>query len=301
MSKLDPEEQRRLTAEKTRAATVSVGFNFASTIFKFLAAAVTGSVSLLSEAVHSATDIVASLIALISVRAAAAPPDEEHPFGHGKIESLTGFGEAVMLFVIVAYIVFQAIQRLVTPAAFERTRLEFGLYIIAAAAAVGFVVSQYVRGVGRRTNSMALISNGQHLSVDLVTTLGVFVGLLITRITGWSHADPVVALLMAAWIGFGAWRLVTNAFQELIDSRLPESEIARIRTTLDSEPRILSYHRLRTRRSGSVRNIDLHIVVPREWSVVQAHELADGMEKKLRQELMPAEVVIHVDPFDPDR
>jgi len=292
-----PDQQRM----KGRAASLSVGYNLSVTVLKFFAAVITGSVSLLSEAIHSATDIVSSVVALISVRAAALPPDDEHPFGHGKIESLTGFAEGILLFVVVVYIDVEAVQRLIAHERLPKGNLPFGLLVMGISAFGSLVVSRYVLATARRTESTALFSNGQHLGVDFLTSAGVFAGLLVTKLTGWPAADPLIAIVLAFWIAFGAWKLVRRAFDELIDIRLPQSELDLISELLNNEPRVLSHHRLRTRRSGIVRNIDLHIVVPREWSVVQAHELADDLEKTIRHRLSPAEVVIHVDPFDPGK
>lgn len=286
---------------KRLGASVSVAFNILSTLFKFIAAAVTGSVGLFSEAVHSATDLISSLIALISVRVAAAPPDEEHPFGHGKIESLTGFGEAIMIFVIVVYILVEAVQRLLSKHVLAVGTLTFGLAVMGLSAVGSLAVSVYIRSIATKTGSTALHVNSQHLRIDFITSLGVFAGLAITKITGWSYADPVVAIILAIWIAIGAVQLCLRAFNELIDIRLPGVEIAQIEQMIADEKQVLSYHRLRTRRSGSVRNIDFHIVVPSEWSVVQAHNLADDLEKKIRAALAPADVVIHVDPYDPER
>jgi len=281
---------------KQRAAIVSVAYNVTLTIVKVVAAALTGSVSLLSEAVHSATDVVASTIALISVRAAAAPPDEDHPWGHGKIESLAGFGESILLLGIVGYIVVESVQRL-----FGRTQvanLEIGLAVIAASALSSFFVARYVQGVGERTESLALRSNGQHLMVDFWTSIGVLAALVVTQVTGWTQADPIFALLYAAFIAYGAWGMVREAYDQLIDRVLPEDEMKRIDTILCESPGVISYHRLRARHSGSVHYIDLHVVVPCEWTLIQAHDLADNLEKRIESELAPAQVVIHVDPFD---
>jgi cation diffusion facilitator family transporter len=282
--------------EKSRAALVSVAFNILSTIVKFLAAALTGSMGLLSEAIHSATDIFSSSVAFFSVRAAAAPPDEEHPFGHGKIESLAGFGEAVMLFGMVAFIVFESVRRLIEGASVER--LDFGIAVMAASAVGAFAVARYVAAVGKRSHSLALLSNAQHLTVDWVTSVGVLMGLALTKLTGWASADPVVALVLAGWMSVGAWKLSRKAFHELIDVTLPHEDVHKIYGILDAEPEILGYHRLRTRRSGMMRLVDLHIVVPNEWSVIQAHELADRVEKEIESKLAPAQAVIHVDPYD---
>lgn len=262
---------------------------------------ITGSVSLLSEAVHSATDLVSSALAFVSVRVAAVPPDEEHPFGHGKIESLTGFGEAIMIFLIVIYIVMEAAQRLVSGHILATAPLNFGLIIMGASALGSLGVSIYIRSVAKRTSSTALYVNSQHLRIDFITSLGVFAGLAITKITQWPYADPLLAILLAVWMCMGAIQLCLRAFHELIDVRLPPGEIERIKRLIEEYGDVISYHRLRTRRSGSVRNIDFHIVVPSEWSVVQAHALADALEKRIRTELQPADVVIHVDPYDPIR
>lgn len=291
-------EDRLTSRAKIRAALTSLGFNLLVTAFKLLAAAVTGSVSLLSDAVHSATDIVASSLAVVSVRVSAAPPDEEHPFGHGKIESLTGFAEAIMIVLIVIYIVYEAFGRLLTRHQLPQEKLGFGMIVIGACAAGSLLVSLVIGGIAKRTTSTALLVNAGHLRTDFITSLGVFAGLAITRITGWEAADPVVAILLAGWIAFGAYGLCAHAFHELIDVRLSEMEIQDVKAILNSEKRLISYHRLRTRRSGSVSNVDLHIVVPSDWSVVQAHALADDLERRIRERLKPAEVVIHVDPYD---
>ncbi len=281
---------------KRRAAVASLGFNLLSTIFKLVAAVLTGSVALLSEAVHSTTDVVASSIAYVSVRAAAAPPDEEHPYGHGKIESLAGFGESILLLLIVVYIVVEAIQKLLSGAKVER--LDLGMAVMAASAVGSFAVGIYVSRVAKRTKSLALLSNGQHLHVDAVTSLGVLIALAITHFSGWKPADAVVAILLAMWIGYSAWKLSREAFHQLIDRRLPESDLAQIDQILRAESNLISYHRLRSRLSGNVSYVDVHIVVPNDWSVTAAHDLADCLEKEIEAALEPAQVTVHVDPYD---
>jgi cation diffusion facilitator family transporter len=288
----DPESE----ALNRRAATLSVAYNVALTVIKLAAALFTGSVSLLSEAVHSATDIVASFIAFLSVRAASVPPDDEHPYGHGKIESLAGLSESVLLLVIVVYIVVEAIQRLIHGG--EVGHLELGLGVMVFSSITSFIAGRYVGKVADRTGSLALRSNGQHLMVDFWTSVGVLLALGITRVTGWQQADSVFAIVLALWIAFGAIRISYDAVNELIDRRLPEEEEAKVRAILDESKGCLSYHRLRTRHSGQFHYIDVHIVVPNEWSLTHAHDLAEEIEKKIQREVPPAHVVIHVDPFD---
>jgi cation diffusion facilitator family transporter len=292
----DTRVAHEIQVEKRRAAAASLAFNVLSTAFKLVAAILTGSVALLSEAVHSMTDVVASAIAFVSVKVAAAPPDEEHPYGHGKVESLAGFGESILLLLIVIYIVFQSVQRLVTGA--EIQRLDFGMVVMAASAVGALVVGIYVSRVGKKTASLAMQSNGQHLRVDAITSAGVLVSLAITSITGWRQADAVTAIILAIWIGFNSWLLAKQAFDQLIDRRLPADEVRKIRQIVAGHQGIIGCHRLRSRLAGNVRYIDMHVVVPNELTVVEAHELADHLEKQIATELSPAQVVIHVDPYD---
>lgn len=256
----------------------------------------TGSVSLLSEAIHSATDIISSGIALVGVRVAAVPPDEEHPYGHGKVESLAGFGEAILLLLIVCYVLFESVQRLIKGS--EVQNLDVGVWIMAFSAVSSFLVGRHVKAIADRTGSLALQGNSQHLMVDCVTSICVLAALLVTRIWGWQQADPVFALILAIWMAAGAWKICREAVHQLIDRRLTDSEMAVIKDLVAKQEGILDCHRLRTRLSGDTRYVDMHVVVPADWSLVQAHDVADDLEKKIANALAPAVVVIHVDPFD---
>ncbi|MCB8932283.1 MAG: cation diffusion facilitator family transporter [Fimbriimonadaceae bacterium] len=284
---------------KRRASIVSLAFNLVFSVAKFAVAMATGSVSVLSEAVHSSTDVLAAGIAAYGVRASSVPPDEDHPYGHGKIEALGGFGESILLFLAVGYIVVEAIHRLRVPAPVENLDLALGLIALSTVGAS--LVGAYVLRVARRTESLALLGNGQHLLVDAVTSGGVLVGLALTRMTGASWADPAVALVLAVWMLGGAWKLARESTQQLIDQRLPLSELELIESIVVEEQAVLGHHRLRTRRSGDVRFVDMHIVVPREWELVRAHEAADRIERRIEEQLSPAHVVVHVDPYDPEK
>lgn len=289
---LAPDAER----ERRSASTLSIVFNAVSTVLKLVVAVATGSVGVLSEAIHSTTDVAASLLAAYGVRAAAVPPDEGHPYGHGKIEALGSLGEALLLFAAVLYVVWESVHRLVSPTAIQH--LDWGILLMAGSALGAGAVARRVLSAARSTGSLALEGNGQHLLADCVTSAGVLVGLAIMRFTGWLWADSVVALGMAAWMAWSALRLARTATNELVDQRLPDHEIATIRAIVAEEPDASNLHRLRTRRSGHVRFIDMHLEVPREWSVLQAHDLADRLEQRLEHGLAPAHVVIHVDPQD---
>ncbi|RYG48352.1 cation transporter [bacterium] len=282
---------------KARAARLSLCYNIGATTLKVIAAAVTGSVSMFGEAAHSAIDIVASLFAVVSVRAASIPPDEEHPYGHGKIESLAGFGESLLLLATCAFIAFQAVTHLFRPV--PSTSLDLGIWIMAISAVTSFIVGRSVAKVGNETGSLALQSNGQHLFVDCWTSVGVLAALVVTRLTGWTQADPIFALALAAWMAWGSWGLFKTATNELIDHRVHDEDLLLVRNILDSESELCGYHKLRTRHSGSTHYIDVHIEVPNDWSLVRAHDLADRVEKRIHEELAPAVATIHVDPAQP--
>jgi len=290
------EQAAQAHREKRRAAALSIGFNILQTLLKIGAAILTRSVSVFSEAAHSGIDVLASLMAYVGVHVSSAPPDEDHPYGHGKVESLTGFGESILLFCTVIYICYTAVSRLFHKPPIENISL--GLAVMAFSAAGCLAISRYMLSVAKRTHSIALKSNGQHLTADFVTSVGVLVSLGLTHLTGLLWIDSLMAILIAAWMAHGAWHLMKEAFDHLIDRRLPLEELDQIEAILHSHPDVLGHHRLRTRLSGNMRYIDMHIVVPNEWSVVQAHSVADELEKEISHKLVPAQVVIHVDPFD---
>jgi cation diffusion facilitator family transporter len=286
-------------AAKRRAAITSLVTNCTLTCFKLAAAAVTGSVGLFSEAAHSATDVVASALAVASVRAASVPADEEHNYGHGKIESLGGFAESILMGAIVVYIVFESVPRLMTPRPLGHTSM--ALLVMTGSAIASLVVGTYVRRVGERTESLALKTNGRHLSIDFWTSTGVLAALALYRFGHWQQADPVIALLLGGWIGRNAFQMGREAFQQLIDRRVSDEDLELIHDALQRDDRILSYHKLRTRHSGSFHYIEVHVVVPRDQSLLQAHDIADTLEHRIESFLPPAQVVVHVDPYDPSK
>ncbi len=282
---------------RNRAASLSLVCNIGLTVLKLIAALLTGSVSLLSDAVHSATDIVTSGISFVSVRVAMAPPDETHPYGHGKVETLAGLSEAILLLCVVVYLGYESVRRLIHPEPVQQVPV--GIAVMSASAAISFAVGRYVTRAGEQTSSDSLKTNGQHFMVDCWTSIGVLAALVINHFTHWPQTDGAVGLLLSMWLGYGAWKFALTATNELIDHRIDDDELENIKSILTADDQLLSYHKLRTRHSGAWHYVDVHVVVPREWSVVQAHDLADRLEKQICVRLQPCQVVIHVDPYDP--
>jgi cation diffusion facilitator family transporter len=282
---------------KTLAAAISIGTNVALTSLKLAAAVITGSVSLLSESVHSLVDMLASIVVMFSVRAAAAPPDEEHPYGHAKIESITGLGEGLLLAVLGCGIVYDAARHLASKANLREPMV--GIVVLFIAGLASRAAGTWVTHAGKRYSSPALVANGTHLLSDFWTSVSVLASLILVKVTGLDWIDPVVAFGLAAFLIVAGFKSASGAFQQLIDRRLPDEDLVTIRSLVSNAEGVISMHRLRTRLSGEVRYIDFHVVVPATWSVVQAHDLVDWIEDRLEEKLAPTVIVIHVDPFDP--
>lgn len=281
---------------KQRAALLSVGSNSLLIVFKLVVGSLSGSISILSEAIHSANDLLAAIIAWWSVRLSDRPPDDEHPYGHGKIESISGAFEAGLIIVAAIWIIFEAIQRLLHPAGIEH--LWLGILVMMISGVMNIIVSRHLYEVAEREDSLALKADAAHLSADVYTSFGVAAGLFVVWLTGWHWVDPLAAIVVALFIVRIGWTLIRGAASHLMDERLPQNEIEEIHHILNEEQRILSWHELRTRKAGSQRHVDVHIAVAASMTFVDAHNVADDLERQIATRLNPAHVVIHVDPAD---
>ncbi len=286
-------------SRKRLAATISVVSNSTLVVLKLLVGFLTGSVSVLAEAIHSANDLIASVIALVSIRIAERPPDREHPYGHGKAEGISAAVEAVLIAGAGLWIVVEAVQKILKRQTVEY--LGWGAGVMVVSVVLNTLVSRYLFRVAREEDSPALEADAHHLATDVYTSLGVAGGLGLVWLTGWHIVDPVVAIAVALLIMRIGYSLTLKSLHHLMDARLPTTEIARIEDILNGETRIHSWHNLRTRKSGNVRHIDLHIVFRNDATLLEAHEVADALEKRIAEELAPAHVVIHVDPYDPEK
>lgn len=252
---------------------------------------ISGSVGIVAEAIHSAIDLVAAIIAWASVRIADRPPDEDHPFGHGKAESISGAVEAALIVVAAVWIVYEAVHKLFSGGAVDH--LPWAIGVMAVSALINTLVSRYLLKVAKEEDSLALEADGQHLATDVYTSLGVALGLSLVWLTGWLWLDAATALAVALWIGFIGWRLVRKATDQLMDAGLPKEDLQRITAILNDCPRIISWHKLRTRKAGSRRHIILHTVFPPDIKLIDAHQVADDLEKRIENAMAPACVVIH--------
>lgn len=284
-----------MLSTKSGAAGFSISSNSLLIILKIVTGLLTGSVSILAEAIHSLLDLVAAVIAFFGVRVSDRPADEQHPFGHGKAENISGFVEAGLIFVAAGIIIYEAVKRLIAGVTVEL--LELGIGVMAVSVVVNILVSRHLLKVSRATDSIALEADARHLTTDVWTSAGVLVGLVFVRLTGLVILDPIIALIVALFILKAAYDISRKSFRGLMDVSLPESEEAEIKSCImEHYSQLVSFHKLRTRKAGSWRYIDLHLVMPKNASVEEAHLMCDHLEQDIESRLRCTTITIHVEP-----
>lgn len=282
------------------AAAVSLLAIIGLVALKVTVGLIIGSISVLSDALDSAMDLLGALFAWLAVSFAARPADRDHPYGHGKIESVSGIVEAGLIIVAAGFITFEAIRRL--GGDYEVTNVGLGIAATAISLAVNVAVGLHLRRVARRTVSPALEAAAQHRISDILTSLGVLIGLVLLWVTPWAFLDSAAALGVAAVITWTGRNLFLRAYHDLIDTRLSNEEEDAIRGVLGEHAgAFISYSDLRTRRSGRSRLVDLNVIVPRVESVARAHDLVDMIEAGIHEALPGSIVTIHVDPCEGPR
>ncbi|MBR7194381.1 cation transporter [Gordonia sp. SCSIO 19800] len=267
---------------------------------KLIAWRVTGSVGLLSDALESTVNLVAAIGAFVALRVAAKPPDRSHNFGHTKAEYLSAVFEGVMIVVAAVVIVATAVDRLLHPE--ELDEVGMGLAISVGATVVNAVVGWVLVRAGRRHRSLTLEADGKHLMTDVWTTAGVVVGVFLVAVTGWLPLDPLIAIAVAANILVVGGRLVWRSGAGLMDSALPDDLRAAIDAVLARHRADrIDFHDVRTREAGHERFVQLHMLVPGDWSVQRAHDLAETIEDELRAAVDDLTVTLHVEPINDPR
>lgn len=282
---------------KTRAAALSIASNSILIVLKIAAGAITGSVAILTEAMHSSVDLIASVVAFVSVRTADKPADVDHPYGHDKFENLAAAIEALLILVGAGVIVFESVRRLSSGDA-EVQDLGIGIAVIAFSVLANVLVSTYLARRARETDSPALEGDAAHLRTDAATSAAVLVGLVVVQVTGWAWLDPVIALAVAAAIVYAGINLLLRASRVLVDEALPPEELDAVRTAIEElGPRgVCGYHKLRARRAGSRRYVDLHVQFVGGTTLEEAHETAHQLQDAIRDRLRGADVLIHLEP-----
>lgn len=284
----------------SRWALVSIAAAVATIALKTAAWWLTGSVGLLSDAAESVVNLVAAAGAFIALRIAARPSDDDHNFGHSKSEYFSAVVEGAMIVVAAGFICYSAVERLVNPRELESVGI--GLGISVAASVINGLVAWKLMSVGRAHRSAALEADGRHLLTDVWTTGGVIVGVALVAVTGWARLDALVAIAVAINIIVVGWRLVRDSTMGLMDTVIPERDRSAVDAVLEGfRSDGVDFHDVRTREAGHLRFVQLHMLVPGDWTVRRGHDLAEAVEKALRDAVDDLRCSIHIEPIDDPR
>ncbi len=288
----------RLTGQaRLRALRVPLATNALLVAAKVVVWLASGSVSVLSEAVHSAVDMLVTGLQLVSVRVAARPADEDHAYGHGKFENLGAAAEAVFILAAAGIVIGQVVARLHAPAPLRPAGLDAGIVVMALSAVVNAVVSRGLARTARAENSPALMAEAAQLGADVWTAAGVAAGLIAVRLSGIALIDPLISAMIAGLIVKSAYDVTVRAFVDLTDRALPREQEDLIRSIIESHRDIFTgYHKLRTRRSGAGEFIDFHLQMAGDVPLARAHDLSDIIVADIKRALPRAHVLIHLEP-----
>lgn len=280
---------------KQRTAYLSIISNSALVLMKLFIGLYIGAVSLISEALHSGVDLLAALIAWLAVRKSVQPPDVEHDYGHGKFENLSAAVEALLIVAAAAAIVHEAVMGLMAGGEVPEN-LGYGVVIMLFSIIINLAVSQRLLTVAKLTHSQALEADGLHLRADIWTSVGVLIGLFAMEVTGWAAMDAIIAIFVAGIIFREGWHMIRASALELTDASLSEEDEERIGRILKSAPEVRGYHCLRTRRSGSYRLLDVHLLFDGNMHLAHVHAVCDELEGRIRKAFGGFDIVIHPEP-----
>jgi cation diffusion facilitator family transporter len=280
--------------KKINIARLSVLSNMFLIVIKLIVGIISGSVSILSEAIHSTMDLIASFVAYFSVRVSDTPPDKKHPYGHGKIENISGVIEAILISIAAFWIIYEAIHRILAGGKVES--IGMGSLVMLTSALINSYVSARLYKVAKETDSLALEADALHLKTDVYSSLAVAIGLGLIWITKLYFLDPAVAMLVALFILTESYRLLRKAFTPLIDVALDDTDLYIIKEEIQNLK--LNAHEIRTRRAGNYKFVDMHLEMDPEISLKMVHELCDKLEQKLKGKIKYLDVSIHVEPLE---
>jgi cation diffusion facilitator family transporter len=280
-----------------RIAAISLATTICLLALKLILGIISGSIAVLSDAIDSGTDVVGGTAALISVRVATWPADEDHPYGHGKVESVSASVAATVVAIGGGFVVFQSVRRLIVGSPEINVGLALAPMLIAAAA--NALLTFYMRREARRARSLALAAEATHLQTNVVQAGAVIAGLALVGVSGLRLFDPLVALGLAAYMGWTAVYLAREALSEVMDVALPDEELRAIHDVIVAhEDEIRGFHRLRSRKAGPTRHVDMHLLVDPHRTIEEVHAVCDRIEREISERLPGATVTIHPEPDD---
>lgn len=288
----------RSMSTKTGAAKLAMAVILGLIVLKVVVSVISNSISIAAQAADSILDVFSTGITLLALRMSVVPADAQHPFGHGKAEGLSALLQAVLVLGAGGFIVYSAIQRLINSTAIQPDE---GIAVMLVSIGASVFLSRHLRRVAKATDSTAIDASARNISADVYSAAGVLLGLLLVRATGLVVLDPVIALVMSGFVLKAGGGVAVRAIRELLDSALPQEEQETLRRTLrEHSSQLVGFHAIRSRRSGERRFVDLHLVMPRYYSVERAHAVVDHLERSISERIANANVLIHTDPCKPE-
>lgn len=285
------------TKEKKIAAAISIASNSSLILLKVIAGIISGSIGIISEAIHSGSDLLASVITFFSVSESSKPADDEHQFGHGKYEDFTSLIEGILIILAAFYIIYEAVKKIFCGVECK-IDTTIGLIVMFISVVVNFLVSAYLFKTANKTGSPALYADAEHLRTDIYSSLAVFAGLLCVKITGNIIFDPIIAILVAMIIFVAGYKICETAKNSLVDTSLSKEENEEIVEIINKnlENGIISLKNLRTRHAGLKKNIEITLMVQKDMHISTSHKLCDKIENEIENELKNTDISIHLEP-----
>ena len=271
--------------QKKLAAKLSIISNITLTALKIIAGVISGSVSIISEAIHSLSDFLASIITLFSVSKSSKPADYDHPYGHGKYEDMAGFIEGILIIVAAVFIIYKSAKKIIFGLTIE-IESNLGILVMLISVFLNILTSSYLFKVAKDSNSVSLYADGEHLRTDVYSSLGIFLGLILIKITGYTILDPIIAILVATFIFRTGFTITHKTWMHLLDHSLPNEDIEKIKNIVNtySNKVILKENSIKARQTGPSTDIDLILQFPRDTSMCECHKICDAIETSIHPE-----------------
>ena len=285
--------------KKKLAAGLSITSNIILSLLKIIAGIMSGSLSIISEAIHSLSDFFASVITFFSVTKSSKPADEDHPYGHGKYEDMAGFIEGILIILAAIFILYESVKKIVLSTPYESEN-HLGIIVMSIAVISNFIVSHILFKVSRETNSISLYADGEHLRTDIYSSLGVLFGLILINLTGYYILDSIIAILVSVFIYRTGLNISKQTFNNLLDQSLPKNEIEKIKNIVEnfsSNTAKLKENSIKARHLGPSIDIDLILQFSENTSICECHKICEEVEKQIQKEYLNSSISIHSEPI----
>ena len=285
-----------IATEKKFAAALSITSNTLVFLFKIVAGILSGSISIISEAIHSVSDFLASVLTFFAVTRSSEPADKEHPFGHGKYEDMSGFIEGGLIILAGIYIIYESSKKLIYGYELKSEPL-LGIAAMGFAVIANFLVSQYLFYVAKKSDSVSLKADGEHLRTDIYSSLGVLIGLILIKYTGLAILDPIIAIIVALIIFKAGFEISKETLNNLLDSSISDEDIEKIENIIKNNQVVKGYKNIKGRKSGQYKEVELTLLFNEDMKIKCCHNICDQIECEIKNEIENASIVIHPEPI----